>query len=40
MRDEIRLQPLIFQDDLARMSTSVKVAQEGNDKVAHVTNLK
>ena len=36
----MRLQPLIFQDDLARISTSVNAAQEGNLKVAEITNLK
>ena len=36
----IRLQPLIFQDDLARICTSVQAAQAGNDKVAEVTNSK
>ena len=29
----VRLQPLIFQDDLARMSTSVDAAQTGNNKI-------
>ena len=37
---DVRLQPLIFQDDLARMSSSVAAAQEGNDKIEHITNLK
>ena len=36
----IRLQPLIFQDDLARMCTTVQPAQAGNDKVAEITNSK
>ena len=37
---DIKLGPLIFQDDLARMTSSVHDAQAGNDKVACVTNLK
>ena len=37
---DVRLQPLKFQDDLSRMSTSVNAAQEGNTKVAEITNIK
>ena len=37
---DIRLQPLIFQDDLSRLSSSVKDAQAGNILVEAVTEAK
>ena len=38
--DSVRLGPLIFQDDLARICLNVQAAQAGNDKVETITNLK
>ena len=32
---EVRLQPAMFQDDLARLCTTVQGAQAGNDKMIH-----
>ena len=37
---DVRLGPLIFQDDLARICLNVQAAQAGNDKVETITNLK
>mgnify|MGYP003314263613 CR=1 FL=1 len=34
------LQPLLFQDDVGRLSSSPQAAQAGNDKMAAITNLK
>ena len=36
----LRLQPLIYQDDLSRMSTSAKNAQAGNDIIEHCMESK
>ena len=37
---EIRLSPLIFQDDIARIGTTVEGAQAANDSIATLMNLK
>ena len=37
---EGKLQPLLFQDDISRLSTSVKGAQEGNNKMEAVMESK
>ena len=34
------LQPFLFQDDVARLCTSIESAQAGNDKMAAITSLK
>ena len=44
-KDEIsygveRLQPLLFQDDISRISTSIEAAQAGNDKMESVMESK
>merc|ERR1712030_299472 len=36
----VRIEPLCFQDDVARVCNSVEAAQAGCDKMAAVTNLK
>ena len=37
---ESRLQPLLFQDDISRLSTSLEKAQAGNDKMEAVMETK
>ena len=37
---EERLQPLLFQDDISRISTSLKAVQSGNDKMEAVMESK
>ena len=36
----MRLQPLMFQDDIARLCLSVQSAQAGNDRISLVMGLK
>ena len=36
----LRLQPLLFQDDVGRLCSSPEAAQAGNDKMAAITSLK
>ena len=36
----VRLQPMIFQDDIARLASGVRTAQAGNNKLANVINEK
>ena len=37
---EEQLNPLLFQDDISRVSDSVEAAQHGNDLVSHVMESK
>ena len=37
---KVRIQPVIFQDDCLRMSTSVKAAQSGLDRIEMIMNQK
>ena len=40
MYDEVKLYPLLFQDDLSNVSESIEAAQTSNDKMEHVINSK